>query len=81
MLPLLAAGDELLIDPRAKLSVGDLVVARHPFRKDLRLVKTLVSLNGERAWLEGCNGVQSSDSRSLGALPTTLLLGKVSSRF
>jgi phage repressor protein C with HTH and peptisase S24 domain len=81
MLPLLAAGDELLIDSRAALRVGDLVVARHPFRKDVLLVKTLVSLGDGRAWLEGCNEAQSSDSRSLGALPVILLLGKVSSRF
>ena len=82
MLPVLADHDEVLIDPHADLAAGDLVLARHPFRKDIHMIKRLVRFEtGGKAHLEGLNAEQSTDSRTLGDLPTDLLLGKVTSRF
>ena len=81
MAPLLADGDEVLVDPRAPIEVGDIVVARHPFRIDTHLVKRLVAFDeAGKARLEGDNPAHSTDSRTLGALPRELIIGRVSSR-
>lgn len=80
MLPLLSPEDEVLIDPRAAPAVGDIVVARHPHRGDLHLVKRLVGFDGAgRALLEGVNPEESTDSRTLGGVPLELLIGRVTS--
>jgi nickel-type superoxide dismutase maturation protease len=82
MLPLLAPGDEVLVDPRASIRPGHIVVARHPYRSDLLLVKYLVAFDeAGRAQLEGLNPEESTDSRTQGNVPRALLLGKVTSRF
>lgn len=81
MLPLLSPDDEVLIQPRAIYREGDVVVARHPFRLDVHLVKRLVTFDDEgRAQLEGINPEESTDSRTLGAVPPELILGRVTSR-
>lgn len=81
MAPLLQDADEVLVDPRAEVRVGDVVVTRHPFRRDLHLVKRLVAFDDAgRARLEGDNPAQSTDSRTLGAVPRELIVGRVSSR-
>jgi len=86
MTPLLNPGDEVLIDPRAfRRSAprqGDIVVARHPYRTDLRLVKRVAAvLENGSCILEGDNPAESTDSRSFGALPPHHILGRVTSRF
>ncbi len=81
MRPVLEPDDEVLIDPRAVLAAGDLVLARHPFRKDTRIIKWVRALSDEGAHLEGLNLNYSTDSRSFGAVPKDHLLGKVVGRF
>ena len=82
MRPLLEPNDEVLIDPRAALAAGDLVLARHPFRKDTQIIKWLRAWNDDGgAHLEGLNPDYSTDSRSFGGVSKDLLLGKVTSRF
>jgi nickel-type superoxide dismutase maturation protease len=86
MLPLLQPGDEVLIDPRAYQQaaprVGDIVVSRHPYRVDVRLVKRVTAiLNDDRCVLEGDNPSDSTDSRSFGAVAPQQILGRVISRF
>lgn len=85
MLPLLCAGDEVLVNPyayRAKSpQVGDVVIARHPFNNDVsKMVKRVVSVENGRFFLAGDNHAESSDSRSFGSLPITALLGQVTSQ-
>ncbi len=85
MAPLLNPGDEILIDPRAYRRAnprqGDIVVARHPYRTDLRLVKRVAAvLENGHCVLEGDNPAESTDSRSFGALPPQRILGRVTSR-
>ncbi len=86
MTPLLKPGEEILIDPRAYRhippKVGDIVVARHPYQKHLRLVKrvTLVLEDG-RCFLKGDNPIESTDSRSFGLVDSQHIIGKVTSRF
>ncbi|NEO16997.1 MULTISPECIES: nickel-type superoxide dismutase maturation protease [unclassified Moorena] len=86
MIPLLQPGEELLIDPRAYRhmppKVGDIVVARHPYRKQLRLVKRVtVVLEDGRCFLQGDNPIESTDSRSFGLVDSQQIIGKVTSRF
>jgi nickel-type superoxide dismutase maturation protease len=89
MLPLLQPGDEVLVDRRAYRSMrplpGDLVVARHPFQKGVRLIKQVVAVDDAgRCQLEGTNPlgvIESSDSRGFGRLPPEKIIGRVTSRF
>ena len=86
MAPLFRPGDELLINPRAYRRKpphpGDIVVARHPYRTDLRLIKRVAAvLEDGSCILEGENPSESTDSRSFGALPPERILGRVTSRF
>ncbi len=78
MLPVLAPDDEVLVNPRAKVSVGDVVVARHPYRSDVRVIKVLVGLDqAGRAQLQGSNPAESTDSRTQGSVPMELIIGRV----
>jgi nickel-type superoxide dismutase maturation protease len=80
MLPVLSPDDEVLIRPCRSYRVGDIIVARHPFRTDVQLIKRLARFDGQgRVWLEGLNAEESSDSRTLGAVTPDLILGRVTS--
>jgi nickel-type superoxide dismutase maturation protease len=86
MVPLLLPGDEVLVAPRAYVQttprVGDIVVSRHPYRVDVRLVKRITAiLEDGRCLLEGDNPSDSTDSRSFGAIAPQQILGRVISRF
>jgi len=82
MFPLLAAGDEVLVDRRAyrqqRPQVGDIVVAQHPAQADLQIIKRVaeVMIDG-RFHLRGDNSNESSDS----LVPRNLILGRVTSKF
>lgn len=85
MLPLLKPGEEILIDPRAYKRlfprVNDIVVAKHPYA-DFRLVKRVVAvLEDGSCFLRGDNLLESTDSRSFGAVKLEQILGRVTSRF
>lgn len=86
MAPTFAPGDLLLVDPRVYRRsgprAGDVVVSRHPYRTDVRLVKRVSSLPGDGlCLLEGDNPEESTDSRIFGPVPNSLLLGRVAFRF
>jgi len=86
MMPLLKPGDEVLVNPRAYRKIppnpGDVVVTRHPYRKDLRLVKRVTAvLDDGRCLIEGDNPSESTDSRSFGSVALEQILGRVTSRF
>ena len=86
MMPLLKPGEEILVDFKAYQKsppqVGDLVVAAHPYRPDLQIIKrvALVSEDGS-CFLRGDNLTESSDSRSFGVVAAEKILGRVTSRF
>jgi nickel-type superoxide dismutase maturation protease len=82
MAPALAAGDWVLVDPgayrRRPPRPGDVVVVRHPYRRDLRLVKRVGTvLPDGRCRLLGDNPGASTDSRAFGAVPPDLVEGPV----
>ncbi|MBP0021459.1 MAG: nickel-type superoxide dismutase maturation protease [Cyanobacteria bacterium SBLK] len=86
MLPLLKPGEEILIDLQAYRNtfprVGDLVIARHPQKPELKIVKRVawVVENGD-CFLQGDNPKESTDSRTFGVVRRDYILGKATSRF
>ena len=81
MSPTLNDGDVVLIDPKAAFAAGDIVLARHPYKKSVRVLKRIDSIDGQgRFWLVGDNQGESSDSRTFGSVSKADLLGKVTSR-
>jgi nickel-type superoxide dismutase maturation protease len=82
MRPTLGPGDHVLVDPsayrRRPPRVGEIVLARHPYRRDVELVKRVeTTLPDGNLALTGDNPDESTDSRSLGAVPPGLVRGRV----
>ena len=57
--------------------VGDVVVARHPFRANMLLVKRIRSIGPDGYELVGDAAHGSEDSRGLGLFPLTRIVGVV----
>lgn len=86
MLPLLKPGQEVLLNPYAYRQQlpqpDDIVVARHPQKPHLWLVKRVQFVEADgRCYLKGDNITASTDSRQLGLIAATELLGQVVCRF
>src|SRR5262249_11726767 len=78
MLPTLKSGDTVLINPRMKGSVGEIVAANHPYKQSVKVVKRVESINSEgRYVLTGDNPLGSTDSRSFGSISKDDIAGKV----
>ncbi len=82
MLPTLAPGDHILLDPgayrRSMPTAGDVVVARHPFEQERILVKRVTSVDERgRCFLQGDNPIASTDSHRLAPFIPELILGRV----
>jgi len=78
MVPALRHGDRLVVwlrRPRRMPKVGTVVVVELPDRP--LAVKRLAAVDGDRVRLEGDNEFASTDSRTLGALPSTAVRGRV----
>ena len=81
MFPTMVDGEEVLVDRKAKVVVGDIVVAKHPTEQTTELVKRVERIN-ERGhyFLVGDNPEDSNDSRHFGAVSLEYIRGKVISR-
>ncbi len=83
MYPTYRDGDEVEVDIDAYADgalpdPGDIVLATHPFKRGVHIVKRVRELTAEgRVFLVGDASVESSDSRSFGALRPEQILGKV----
>jgi nickel-type superoxide dismutase maturation protease len=75
----------VLVDPTAfrqcMPNPGDLVVAQHPQRPDLRLIKWVVYVEKDHCFLKGLNPAASTDSRDFGLVTKNQLVGRVLCRF
>ena len=81
MLPVLKQGDLVLVNPHAALEIGDIVVARHPFKKSVNIIKRVAEiLPNERYILLSDNLQESSDSRAFGAIAAKDILGKAEAK-
>jgi nickel-type superoxide dismutase maturation protease len=81
MAPTLAHGDRLLCHYGARVRAGSVVVAQHPLRQDLIVVKRAVERRDAGWWLLSDNSLVESDSRDYGPVPDDLILGRVLLRY
>lgn len=84
MLPLLKPGTTVLAtcQPPSLVEVGDIVIARHPFKTDLSLIKRVQSTfydGGCYLISDNATDPTAQDSRSLGVFSPELILARVTS--
>lgn len=82
MYPTFSDGDVLLVAEGVYSDSppcpGDVVLAKHPFKSGVRIVKRVSHLTDEgHVFVVGDNRLESSDSRGFGALPRALILGRI----
>lgn len=78
MHPTLKPGDRLLVDKNSAINVGDIVVAAHPFKSSVKIVKRVANIESDgRILLSGDNPNESSDSRAFGSINRSDIIGKV----
>lgn len=76
MSPTLKNGDAVLINSPANLQVGDIVLAKHPFKQSVKMLKRISEIDDSGNYLLiGDNPAESADSRSFGAIPAKDILG------
>ncbi|ABB26484.1 possible peptidase S26 family protein [Synechococcus sp. CC9902] len=84
MLPSLNPDDRVLVRRTTADTdtppLGAVVVAWHPSQPRLRLIKRLESMSNAGMMLLGDNPSSSTDSRQLGPIPRSALIGVVTSR-
>ncbi|CAN5416587.1 nickel-type superoxide dismutase maturation protease [soil metagenome] len=77
MLPTLKSGDAILINPQANFETGDIVLAKHPFKQSVKILKRIGEISKDgKFFLIGDNKDESSDSRSFSAIAESEILGK-----
>ncbi|MEM7322501.1 MAG: nickel-type superoxide dismutase maturation protease [Actinomycetota bacterium] len=78
MLPTLRPGQFVLVNAELRPAPGDLVLARHPDRDELLVVKRLASITTEGSYeLASDNPAAGTDSRTWGPLPADLIEGTI----
>ena len=77
MLPTLRDGDAVMISANYTVVVGDIVLAQHPYKQSVKMLKRVASIgkNG-RYFLEGDNPGESTDSRTFGTVSIEYIHGK-----
>ena len=85
MQPLLQPGEEILIDINAYQKttpkIGDIIVTFHPYIPKFPIVKRIISIENGKCFLEGDNKLDSTDSRTYGAIKLDRIIGKVICHF
>jgi nickel-type superoxide dismutase maturation protease len=82
MEPALHPGDWLFVRRTRRIRPGQIVLARHPGRPELLLVKRAARRVDGGWWLESDNpGAGAVDSRRFGAVPGDLIEGRVLGRY
>ena len=77
MLPTLADGEFVLVDPNRDPRTGQLVVAHHPERPELMVVKRVIDHNGDGFVLASDNPAEGTDSRTWGPVRPDRVVGVV----
>jgi nickel-type superoxide dismutase maturation protease len=77
MLPTLKDGDAVMIVATRSIKPGDVVLADHPYKSSVKMVKRVHAIDGEgRYSLTGDNPAESTDSRTFGSLSLEYIQGK-----
>ena len=80
MEPGLPHGTIVLVRPTHSIKPDDIVLCRHPFKMDTRIVKRAVKSDKNGLFVAGDNPPQSTDSRSFGVVPWVHVIGVVTSQ-
>lgn len=80
MNPLIKDGEVVYAEEPSNLKVGDIVIANHPFKKSVIMLKQIQRLEKTRAMLSGINTKESTDSRQLGLIRISDIVGRVTSK-
>ena len=84
MAPLLLDSDVVFVDTGAYSSsppqIDDVVVALHPYQRDLQLIKRVANVADDRVFLRSDNPSEGTDSRAFGTIPCQRILGRVTAR-
>jgi nickel-type superoxide dismutase maturation protease len=77
MQPTLNDNDVVLIEPTTSVAVGDIVLAQHPYKQSVKMLKRVEKIdeNG-RFSLVGDNPDESTDSRTFGTVSIEYIYGK-----
>jgi nickel-type superoxide dismutase maturation protease len=82
MEPALRPGDWLLVRRTRRIRPGQVVLARHPERPEMLIVKRAARRAAGGWWLESDNPEAGAvDSRRFGAVPVPLIEGRVLARY
>jgi nickel-type superoxide dismutase maturation protease len=82
MEPVLRPGDWLLVRRTRRVRAGQIVLARHPERPAMLIVKRAARRQDGGWWLESANPAAGAvDSARFGAVPDTLIEGRVLVRY
>ena len=77
MLPTLKDGDAVMIIATKSIEPGDVVLADHPYKSSVKILKRVSEIDGEgRYSLTGDNPAESTDSRAFGSLSLECIQGK-----
>ena len=77
MQPTLGDNDIVLVRSPNDISVGDIVLASHPFKSSVTMLKRVVAVDAAgRFDLRGDDPDESSDSRTFGTIPIDHIQGK-----
>jgi nickel-type superoxide dismutase maturation protease len=81
MLPTIRDGESVRVDLQAYTTsqprVDEVVLVRHPFVKDMRMIKRITAIENGRYVVRGDNARESTDSRSFGSLAISQILGRI----
>ncbi len=78
MSPFLQDGDEVLLVRISGPKTGDVVVAKHPYKRTVKILKRVSRIDRHGAiFLLGDNPTESTDSRTFGAVQAIDICGKV----
>jgi nickel-type superoxide dismutase maturation protease len=77
MMPTLKDGDAVMMVAPRSIKPGDVVLANHPYKSSVKIVKRVQAIDGEgRVSLTGDNPAESTDSRAFGGLSLECIKGK-----
>jgi nickel-type superoxide dismutase maturation protease len=77
MMPTLQDGVAVMISPRAVIEPGDVVLAQHPYKQSVKILKRVASIDANgRYSLVGDNPAESTDSRTFGNVSIEYIHGK-----
>ena len=78
MWPTLNEGDVVLVKRTSSVLEGDIVLAKHPYKSSVKIVKRVAEILPDGALiLRGDNPVESTDSRSFGSILSSDVIGRV----